>query len=234
MITKTSFKKTGLILTFLSVFLVGFFLKLGWDSAILAFAEIFNPKINENELQSRIIRLEETLASKSWRDNFGVKAENEAEIIGFLIGSGGKKVFINRGSADNLSVGDWVIVSENTLFGRVERAEKDFSVVKTIFDPSLKIATRIQADPSLIFNGVFYFDGSRFVVDFLPKETEISETAFVETSGKDGVFKSGFYLGSASSLENSSEVNLKKAVVEVPFKIGEIFKVSIVKNIFSQ
>ena len=41
-------KKTGLILTFLSVFLVGFFLKLGWDSAILAFAEIFNPKINEN------------------------------------------------------------------------------------------------------------------------------------------------------------------------------------------
>jgi cell shape-determining protein MreC len=231
-------RKFQIVFILLSLFLVSVFLKFGWSRVIFVFADVFNPKAGENELKKKLISLEESLSSISWQNNLGVKSGNEAEIIGYLIGSGGKKVFIDKGSVNGINVGDWVLVGDKTLFGRVERVDEDFSVVKTIFDSSLKVASRVQADSatsgqaisSQVFSGVSYFDGINFVMDFLPKDAEVAENSFVESSGRDGVFRSGFYLGMVLSLENSSEANLKKAVVESPLKISDVYKVRILKN----
>ncbi len=234
--------KSKIIFVFLAIFLTGIFLRFGWSRVIFVFADVFNPKTGENELKKRLISLEESLSSVSWQNNLGVESGNEAEIIGYLLGSGGKKVFIGKGSVNGINVGDWVLVGDKTLFGRVEKVDEDFSVVKTIFDSSLKVASRVQADSatsgqagsSQVFSGVSYFDGINFVVDFLPKDAEISENSFVESSGRDGVFRSGFYLGMVLSLENSSEANLKKAIVKSPLKISDVYKVRILKNFLSQ
>ena len=223
-------KKFQIVFILLSLFLVGAFLRFGWSNAIFSFADVFNPKTKEDELRKRLVNLEASLASISWENNFGSKTENEAEVIGYLIGSGGKKVFINKGKPDGVNVGDWVLVGDKTLFGRVEKVDQGFSIVKTIFDSSLKVASRVYASSSDVFNGVFYFDGSDFVIDFLPKEISSVEDSFAESSGRDGVFRSGFYLGTALRLENSSEANLKKAVIESPLKISEVYKVTVLKN----
>ncbi len=227
-------EKYKIIFIFLSIFLAGVFLKFGWSKVIFIFADVFNPKAGENELKKNLISLEESLSLISWQNNLGVKSGNEAEIIGYLIGSGGKKVFIDKGSVNGINVGDWVLVGDKALFGRVEKVDEDFSIVKTIFDSSLKVASRIYASSSDVFSGVFYFDGTNFVMDFLPKDAEVAENSFVESSGRDGVFRSGFYLGMVLSLENSSEANLKKAVVESPLKISDVYKVKIVSNFLSE
>ena len=213
-------------------------MKFGWSSVVFAFADVFNPKTSEDELKKRLISLEESLSSISWQKNLGEKSVNEAEIIGYLLGSGGKKVFIDKGSVNDINVGDWVLVGDKTLFGRVEKVDEDFSIVKTIFDSSLKVASKVQthstdsgqASSSQVLSGISYFDGVDFVMDFLPKDAEVSENSFVESSGRDGVFRSGFYLGMVLSLENSSEANLKKAIIQSPLRISDVYKVTVLKN----
>ncbi len=230
--------KGKIIIALIGIFLAGIFLRLDWSGVIFVFANAFNPKTDENELKKKLISLEESLSSVSWQNNLRLEPGHEAEVIGYLLGSGGKKVFLDKGSVDGVDVGDWVLVGDKTLFGRVEKVDANFSVVKTIFDSSLKVASRVQAQPttsgrtssSRIFSGVFYFDGTNFIMDFLPKDAEVSESSFVESSGRDGIFRSGFYLGVVLSLENSSEANLKKAIIESPLKISDIYKVTILKN----
>lgn len=235
--------KVKIIAVFLGILFLGIFLRLGWSSRFFAFAGIFKTNDTESKLRMKIVALEEALARSSGANDLSAASNGETEILGYLIGSGGRKVFLGQGSKDGVVPGDWVVAGDRTLFGVVERADKDYSLVKTVFDPSLKVASRIRAyainpasaSSSAVYGGVFYFDGKNFVVDFLPKDVDLFSESFAESSGKDGVFRSGFYLGRVvAEPENSSEANLKKISIESPLKLDEIYQVKILKNFLRQ
>ena len=232
-------KKYQIAFVFLGIFFAGIFLWFNRQRIVPGFAGLFNREISENDLKSKIVGLEELLASISRQKFFEYNEDgNSAEIIGYLIGSGGKKVFVDRGIPHQIKAGDWVLAGDRSLFGLVEKTDEKFSIVKTIFDSSFKVAARIVASENssstAVYNGIFYFDGKDFVVDFLPKETKTIDGAFVESSGRDGVFRSGFYLGRIVATDWSSEPNLKKAIIEFPLNLGDIYRVKIVKSFLTE
>lgn len=221
------------------VFIGGLLLKFGLPDFVSFFAKAFNPPISESELKQKILGLEELLASITRQKIFPIKEDGDsAEIIGYLLGSGGKKIFIDKGALNGVKPGDWILAGDKTLFGIIEKVEEKFSIVKTIFDPSLKVASRVvgsqETSSTAVFNGVFYFDGSGFTIDFLSREAEDLAGSFVESSGRDGIFRSGFYLGRVISFGQSSEPNLKKAQVEFPLEVQDIRTVKIVKNFLAE
>lgn len=159
-----------------------------------------------------------------------------ARVIGFVLGTGGKRIFLDQGSAQGVEVGDWVLISEKTLVGRVEAVKPNYSVVKTIFDPSLKVAAEIVSSSGSLGRGLFYFAEPEFVLDFLPREFDwkAEELALVQSSGQDGLFRAGFFLGQAQRLATSTEGQFKKAIIEPAFRLTELRTVFVVKNFFNQ
>ncbi|MEW5805682.1 MAG: rod shape-determining protein MreC [Patescibacteria group bacterium] len=191
------------------------------------------------ELKNQTLVLKEKLSEQVLNQNLTELYQPEgiqAKVIGFVLGSGGKRIFLDQGSVQGIQPGDWALISEKTLVGQVESVSQNYSVVKTIFDPSLKVAAEIVFSNGSIGRGLFYFTSSGFALDFLPKEFELApdQLALVQSSGRDGIFRAGFYLGQALSLEDSTEFQLKKAVVEPGFNLNDLRAVFLVKNFFKK
>lgn len=190
---------------------------------------LFRAQEQENYLLE-LSELRSRQAQSQWILNFP-ESQKVSQVVGYAIGSGGKKVFLDKGLNDSFSVGDFLMATGSLLFGKIEKSESEYSLAVTIFDPNLKIAARVQNVSGNVFNGIFYFDGKDFVVDFLPKEfAELEGLSFAETSGQDGNFHSGFFLGEVDKVVESGETNLKKAILKPMFTLSSIYQVFWLKN----
>jgi cell shape-determining protein MreC len=185
------------------------------------------------KLEKTVLLLEENL-SECFLNNPYQSEKKQTRVIGFVLGSGGKKIFIDFGAKDGVRAGDWALTSQKSLVGRVETVNKNFSVVQTIFDPNLKVAAEIVSEEKIGPGGLFYFDGVEFVTDFLPNDLVLLENSFnfAQSSGKDGIFKSGFYLGKIIRVAASTEAQLKKAIIEPAFNLGDLKTVFLIENFF--
>ena len=152
-----------------------------------------------------------------------------ASIIGVALGSNQGTIFIDKGRQTGIREQDWVIAGDKTLIGRVDKTFERFSVVKTVFDPSLKITALVLPEN---ISGLFYFSQGNFVVDLLPQNSTLGINSLVKTSGQDGIFRQGFLLGKALRLEDSKQYPLKQAILEPVFNLNSLTTVWVEKNIF--
>lgn len=115
---------------------------------------------------------------------------------------------INKGSKDGIKVNDAVIYSEY-LIGVVTEVEPTTAVVRSIFDPSVKVAAYevrtgelgyITSSYEKAVNGICTLSG-------LDKTTAVSKGGIVCTSGTGGVFPKDLIIGTVESVEQSDTEN---------------------------
>lgn len=184
----------------------------------------------KQSLEEAVLRYQEQEALwKTEKEIFQFEG-TKAKILGFALGSNRSVMFIDNGTKKGIAAGDWVIVGQKTLLGRIKKVFPNYAVVQTIFDPHLKITAVIM--PQNI-HGLFSFEAKNFTLDFIPEKIEIEPGSLVETSGQDGVFPKGFLLGKIDRIQDSSQIPFQKAIIEPAFNINTLMQVAIIKNIFT-
>jgi len=106
---------------------------------------------------------------------------------------------INRGSADNLKKGQYVL-GDNAVIGCIEQVSTDISSVKLITSSACKLHVKISApDVNSYFNGTIQGDdkdGAKILN--VPKKYKIKEGFYVYAAPKPGILQSPRIIGRIS------------------------------------
>ncbi|MFA6981827.1 MAG: rod shape-determining protein MreC [Patescibacteria group bacterium] len=136
-------------------------------------------------------------------------------------------IYIDRGFKHGVSVGDMVILG-NSLIGKVREVTYEKSLVDLITSPNFS-ATVMDIDTASKTQGVcagkygLYMEMTRILqVD----EVNVGDT--VVTSGKDGVFLSGFAVGKVVSVSDLPTEPLKVAQIEPLIDLKAVRKLFVV------
>ncbi len=106
---------------------------------------------------------------------------------------------INRGSADNLKKGQYVL-GDNAVIGCIEQVSTDVSSVKLITSSACKLHIKISApDVNSYFNGTMQGDGKNAAkIINLPKKYKIKSGFYVYAAPKPGILASLRIIGRVS------------------------------------
>lgn len=136
--------------------------------------------------------------------------------------NGGRRVRIDRGTTDNVRVGQ-AVLAKGFLYGRIHECSKHSSVVLTILDPNCKISVRIANEN--LHGILFGSERERWklkptcIVRYLPRDFEYKEGLGVETSGYSTMI--------AGSIPVGSLVTAKSG--KVTKNIDQLYKIGYVK-----
>lgn len=136
-------------------------------------------------------------------------------------------IYIDKGFRHKVSVGDMVIVG-NYLVGKVREVTYEKSLVDLITSPNLS-TTVMDIDVATKTQGVctgkygLYMEMTRILQS---DELNVGDT--IVTSGKDGVFLSGFAVGEVVSVSDLPTEPLKVAQIEPIIDLKDIRKLFVV------
>lgn len=125
----------------------------------------------------------------------------------------------NRGIKKNMAV----IFGENILIGQITEVFKDYSVVRTIFDPNWQTPVRIGQEE---INGLFK-GGNEPQVILIEKEKQIKIGDIVYTASQE--FPYGLKIGEVVKINETSAGVFKEAILKIPFNASELREVNIIK-----
>lgn len=133
-------------------------------------------------------------------------------------------LIINLGMVNNVQKMMPVAISENVLIGEIEEVFNEYSVVKTIFDPSFQLPIRIGENE---ING-FLTGGDKIKISLVEKKEEIKIGDVVYSASKD--FPYGFKIGEINEINDSTNGNFKEAFVSPSFNLNELRDVYLILN----
>jgi len=177
-------------------------------------------KVFELEKENEFLRASLNLEPKK---DFGFVA---AKVIGEDPSGVNHILTIDKGLKHGLEEGMAVVVSERILIGNVLEVKENFSYVRLLTDPQVKIAA-ITADTQVegLLRGAF---GSSLILDEIVKDQLIFIDELVLTSGKDGSFPSDFIVGRVRDIRFSKNNLFKEAVVAPLFDLNRLLQVLVV------
>ncbi len=152
------------------------------------------------EFKNENSRLSSILAFKSNAEKEGVVAK----VIGRDPSNWSMTITINQGSTSNLDLGDAVINGEG-LVGRISSINKNYATVLLLTDPSSSVGGMTQdSRVNGMIEGSFSNEELKlnFVENSLSAQITLGER--VMTSGLDGIFPKGIFIGNVKSLKNSN------------------------------
>lgn len=155
----------------------------------------------------------------------------QAEPLGFALGSGWGTLFINKGTADGILAGDWVVTPERTLIGKIQTLSNHHATVRTIFDTRTKIAASLGPEG---VEGLFVVKNGIFLLDLVPLNASSSSGAVVYTSGNDGLLPRGLVLGTITKAIPGQHQSLQTMIVQPAWNPAVSSNILILKNIFEQ
>lgn len=133
--------------------------------------------------------------------NFAKKEKNLvlAEIIGKNADNLSTSLFINRGSDDNIKLGDPVVVEEGLLLGKIIWVEKKVSLVQLITDNQSKIAAAVlnQEKTVGVVNGEH---GISVKMTMIPLNEIIKISDLIVTSGLETNLPRGLIIGRVETI----------------------------------
>ncbi len=221
--------------------------KFDWFTSSFAGASAY--RAENEELRDKVAEYEKKLADyndmkqkiSSYESMLEVKEDNpemkfcRAEIIGTDSANVFSSLIIDKGSGDDVSLGD-PVVSGNYIVGTVKKVNPTYSVVETILSPSLNISaieseTRetsyVTAATDTSLRGMCVFAG-------LERTTDISPGGIIMTSGIGGVYPKGFIIGTVTQVCDSSYDLTSYAVLEPGAALSELEDVFVVTEFKGQ
>ncbi len=133
------------------------------------------------------------------------------------------QITINVGENQGVKKNMTVIFGENILIGQITEVFKDYSVVRTIFDPNWQVPIRIGKEE---INGLFK-GGNEPQVILIEKEKQIQIGDIVYMASQE--FPYGLKIGEIAEIKETAAGVFKEAILKIPFNVSELREVNIVK-----
>ena len=132
-----------------------------------------------------------------------------AELIKVNLSPFSNKIVLDKGSENNIFVGQIVIDSIGVL-GQVSEVNDDFSIVTLITDPGhALLAVNARTDKRIVISGT---GDNRFLkAKFISLNEDVMEGDILITSGLDNIFPEGYMIGQISKINK----NLQEDFLEV-------------------
>lgn len=211
----------------------------GTAEIFIRVAEIRNENI---ELRNKISELEATVVNlaelqeenKLLKDQLNVIEggfSNKNLLIASVIGNPndptGASLIINKGSLNNISVGNSV-VRGNYLIGYVSEVNLNSSVVLTLTSPKTSIAVKTAATPYNTEGVLVGQFGTGALMSRILQKEEININDLIVTSGVDGKFFPGLIVGRVSKIDSDASDPLKNAYLDLLVDFKKLNKVFVI------
>lgn len=178
----------------------------------LADAEIYNGKyedvIRENNEYKKILDLDSE-ATKYEKIYASVYRRDSATWNDTLV--------LSKGSADGV-IKDMIVINTEGVVGRVENVNEHTSTVRllTSTDVSSKLSVKISIDDETEVDGIldsYDVENNRYIIRLYQDNEKIEKGQKVLSSGKGGVYPSGFVVGTVDTADKLTTSNGKQVTV---------------------
>jgi len=126
-------------------------------------------------------------------------------------------ILIDKGTKDNIAQGMSVITEQKVLVGRISEVYEDFSKVMLISHKESSFDVKIN-DISVIIKGQ---GSSNILLDFVPREENLSQGDIVITSALGGIFPKGLLVGKIKEVKKNDVDPFQQAEIELFFDISQ-------------
>lgn len=212
----------------------------------------FSQLTGSGELQERIDQLEEENAElrRQMVDYDELKQTNDwySEILGLheenpeytfaagrVIGREPSDFYgnftISAGQNAGVAVNDPVVSTDGSLVGVVEEVGLTYAKVRTILDPSIKVASQISRTGDTAYTNGSTVDMARqnaLRMTTLERSSGAAVGDYVITSGIGGVYPSGLLIGSVKEISNATDGMTLDANVELFTDIYNLKQVMVI------
>ena len=132
-----------------------------------------------------------------------------AELIKVNLSPFSNKIVLDKGSENNIFVGQ-VVIDSLGILGQVSEVNNDFSVATLITDPGhALLAVNARTDKRIVISGT---GDNRFLkAKFMSLNEDVMEGDILITSGLDNIFPEGYMIGQISKINK----NLQEDFLEV-------------------
>lgn len=128
-------------------------------------------------------------------------------------------ITIRAGADEGVTVGAPVMVESHLFLGQVVEVERNYSVVRTIFDDHFRLAVKIgEAGVEALLLG-----GRKPKLTLIDKDAALSNGQTVWTADREAPF--GLLVGEAERIRYKTAEAFQEADVHVPYELGSIEEV---------
>ena len=144
---------------------------------------------------------------------------------------------ISAGSYSDISVNDPVVSTDGSLVGVVEEVGLTYSKVRTILDPSTKVAAQISRTGDTAYTAGSTVEMARqnsLRLTTLERSSGASAGDYVVTSGIGGVYPSGLLIGSVQQIRSATDGMTLDADIDLFADIYNLKQVMVITSFAGQ
>jgi len=144
---------------------------------------------------------------------------------------------ISAGSHSDISVNDPVVSTDGSLVGVVEEVGLTYSKVRTILDPSTKVAAQISRTGDTAYTAGSTVEMARqnsLRLTTLERSSGASAGDYVVTSGIGGVYPSGLLIGSVQQIRSATDGMTLDADIDLFADIYNLKQVMVITSFAGQ
>lgn len=176
-------------------------------------AELENKLIEYNRMKDENQTLREMFEYSEANENYNYLGCN---IVGYSGGNISNGYVIDKGTNDGVKK-DMIVITPQGLVGKVTKAENSYSIVQTILNENIAVASMVEStrETTGVLQGVTDNKNKNLtMLSNIPIDSEIKEGDVILTSGLGGMYPKEIRIGEVVSIEVDSVGIMKKAVVK--------------------
>ena len=122
------------------------------------------------------------------------------------------------------------VIAAEGLVGYVISVTDSTAKVQTIIDSSSSTSALLSTSrDSIVCKGVLN-DDTQLKAMYIPTDATVSQGDTIETSGLGGIYQKGIYIGTISSVENTTDLTNRYALVSVAVDFSKLETVLVITN----
>lgn len=176
-------------------------------------AELENKLVEYNRMKDENTTLREMFDYSQANQNYNYLGCN---IVGYSGGNISNGYVIDKGTNDGVKK-DMIVITPQGLVGKVTKSESSYSIVKTILNENIAVASMVEStrETTGILQGATDNKNKNLtVLSNIPIDSEIKEGDVILTSGLGGMYPKEIRIGEVVSVEIDTVGIMKKAVVK--------------------
>jgi len=207
-------------------------------------AELERLQKENAELRNKLVEYDELKQTNDWYSEIlGLHEENPEYTFaaGRVIGRDPSDVYgnftISAGQHSGIAVNDPVVATDGSLVGVIEEVGLTYSKVRTILDPSTKVASQISRTGDTAYTAGSTVELARrnsLRMTTLERSSGAAIGDYVVTSGIGGVYPGGLLIGSVQQIVSAPDGMTLNADVDLFAEIYDLKQVMVITSFAGQ
>ena len=194
------------------------------------------------QMKNKIMEMENIISKESYLKSEYELLQNTqkklkaANVIAKDSGNVFTRFVIDKGSADNVKIGDIILqgyFDENSkvieaVLGKVTEVGLNWSKVSSIIDESESVSFKVSNSNEIgVISGDSKYGLSGYLFNY---NADVKVNEKILTSGVGGIYPPNLYIGEIKEVSVDDNELVKKIVVESPINYNNVFRVVIMEN----